>query len=72
MISDADCQTIRSMERDSVLAVRIPAKIKEAVRRAGDADHGRSLSGMVVRILEEWVIERGYLKPKPGGHRKGK
>ncbi len=55
-----------------MLAVRIPAEIKEAVRRAGDDDHGRSLSGMVVRILEEWVIERGYLKPKPVRHGKGK
>jgi hypothetical protein len=72
LTSDIDCQTIRSMERDSVLAVRIPAEIKEAVRRAGDADHGRSLSGMVVRILEEWVIEHGYLKPKLGGYGKGK
>jgi hypothetical protein len=60
------------MQRDSVLAVRIPAEIKEAVRRAGDDDHGRSMSGMVVRILEEWVIERGYLTPRPGAHQKGK
>ena len=49
------------MERDAILAVRIPAEVKEAVRRAGEADHGRSLSGMVVRILREWCVEKGYL-----------
>jgi hypothetical protein len=69
---DSICQTIAIMERDAILAVRIPAEIKDAVRRAGDDDHGRSLSGMVVRILEEWVTERGYLKAKSGGKRKGK
>ncbi|HYV49052.1 MAG TPA: hypothetical protein VFA20_29530 [Myxococcaceae bacterium] len=52
------------MERDAVLAVRIPAEVKEAVRRAGEADHGRSLSGMVVRILREWCVEKGYLAPE--------
>ena len=59
------CMTISSMERDAILAVRIPAEVKEAVRRAGEADHGRSLSGMVVRILTEWCTEKGYLQAEP-------
>ena len=44
-----------------MLNIRLPADVKEAVRRAGDDDHGRSLSGMVVRILTEWCTEKGYL-----------
>ena len=59
---DAESQTIGIMERDAILAVRIPAEVKEAVRRAGEADHGRSLSGMVVRILREWCVANGYLQ----------
>ena len=44
-----------------MLVVRLPVELKEAVRRAGEDDHGRSLSGMVVRILREWCVEKGYL-----------
>jgi len=44
-----------------MLNVRIPGDVKEAVRRAAEDDHGRSLSGMVVRILREWCAEHGYL-----------
>lgn len=52
-----------AMTRDGVLNVRIPEDVKDAVRRAGEDDHGRSMSGMVVRILSEWCIEKGYLAP---------
>ena len=44
-----------------MLVVRLPMEVKEAVRRAGEDDHDRSLSGMVVRILREWCVENGYL-----------
>jgi hypothetical protein len=64
LTDDAACLTIGNMQRDSVLAVRIPHEVKEAVRRAGEADHGRSLSGMVVRILREWCEANGYLAPE--------
>jgi hypothetical protein len=50
------------MKRDAMLIVRLPDDVKLAAKRAAEDDHGRSLSGMVVRILEEWLIERGYLK----------
>jgi hypothetical protein len=52
------------MKRDAVLNVRVPDEVKNAVRRAGEDDHGRSLSGMVVRILREWCAEKGYLEPE--------
>jgi hypothetical protein len=59
------------MERDSMLNVRIPGDLKAAVKRAADDDHGRSVSGMVVRILSEWCATNGYLKdaPKTKPHR---
>ena len=47
-----------------MLNVRIPGDVKEAVRRAAEDDHGRSLSGMVVRILREWCEANGYLAPE--------
>lgn len=53
-----------SMKRDAVLNVRVPEDVKDAVRRAGEDDHGRSLSGMVVRILREWCAQKGYLEPE--------
>lgn len=48
------------MTRDSVMNVRLPERIKEAARRAAQED-GRSLSGMVTRIMREWLSEHGYL-----------
>ena len=51
------------MKRDAVLNIRIPDDLKEAVRRAGEDDAGRSLSGMVVKILRDWAVEQKYLKP---------
>lgn len=53
------------MKRDAVLNIRLPNDVKEAVRRAGEDDHGRSVSGMVVRILTEWCVEKGYLQAPP-------
>ena len=58
----AGCITNESMERDAALNVRLPAEVKTALRRAAEDDHGRSLSGMVVRICQEWLAEAGYLK----------
>jgi hypothetical protein len=48
------------MDRDSVLNIRLPTDVKDAARRAAD-DDGRSLSGMVTRIMSEWLAEKGYL-----------
>lgn len=63
-----------SMKRDAVLNIRLPDDVKEAVRRAGEDDHGRSVSGMVVRILTEWCVKKGYLQaePRSGGPSRGR
>lgn len=60
------------MDRDETLIVRLPSAIKEGVRKAAEADHGRSMSGMVVRILSEWLTKNGHLRaesPKKKGKR---
>jgi hypothetical protein len=54
------------MERDAVLNVRLPADMKEALRVAAEDDHGRSMSGMVTRIVGEWLTATGYLRKKRG------
>jgi plasmid stability protein len=54
-----------AMERDAVLNLRVPTHVKEALKVAAAADHGRSMSGMAVRVFREWLTERGYLAPEP-------
>jgi hypothetical protein len=54
------------MERDAVLNVRVPLSMKRAVQLAAEDDHGRSMSGMVVRMLSEWLAQHGY-PVKPAG-----
>jgi hypothetical protein len=49
------------VERDEVLVVRVPGPVKAALRKAAEDDHGRTMSGMVVRILREWLLDRSYL-----------
>lgn len=44
-----------------MLNVRIPLEVKDALFKAAAEDHGRSASGMTVRILREWLTARGYL-----------
>ena len=51
------------MTRDSVMNIRLPARIKEAARRAAQED-GRSLSGMATRMMREWLTEHGYLEAR--------
>ena len=45
---------------NSAMNIRLPARIKEAARRAAEED-GRSLSGMATRMMREWLSEHGYL-----------
>ena len=54
------------MKRDAIVNVRLPEDLKRALGRAADDDHGRSLSGMVVRVLEEWLSAAGYVDSKGG------
>ncbi len=43
-----------------MLNVRVPADLKQSLRKAAKDDHGRSMSGMVTRILGEWLEAHGY------------
>jgi hypothetical protein len=63
---DATCVTMADMKRDAVLNVRLPADVKEALRRAAEDDFDRSVSGMVVRVMREWLESQGYLAGAPG------
>ena len=58
---DTICVTSSVMKRDAVLNVRLPADVKEALRKAAEDDYDRSVSGMVVRVMREWLEAQGYL-----------
>ena len=47
------------MERDDLLTFRIPAELKLALKEAAAKDE-RSMSMMAVRILREWLTEKGF------------
>ena len=49
------------MDRDASLTFRLPGKLREALQVAADAER-RSLSAMAVVILEDALVERGFLK----------
>jgi hypothetical protein len=57
------------MLRDVMINVRIPHDLKAGLQRAAEDDHGRSMSGMVVRILSEWLSQHGYFEPKAAAPR---
>lgn len=66
----AVCVTFRStMKRDAVLNIRVPTEVKDALFTASEAD-GRSMSGMTVRILREWLGAQGYLDASAAPNRK--
>lgn len=48
------------MERDAMLNVRVATDMKQSLQKAAEDDHGRSMSGMVTRILGEWLTAHGY------------
>lgn len=52
-----------TMERDAVLIMRFPADVKSALRKAADADH-RSMSGLVLKLVSDYLASEGYL-PAP-------
>jgi hypothetical protein len=52
------------MARDAVLNLRVPAEVKEALRRAAADDHDRSLSAMAGLILAQWLVDHRYLAEK--------
>jgi hypothetical protein len=51
------------MNRDTMLVVRLPQNLKEALRRAAKADH-RTMSNKVEVILREWLAANDLLTAK--------
>jgi hypothetical protein len=49
------------MDKDDVLNFRLPSDLKAALRKAAENDE-RSMSLMAVRILRDWLTEKGYYK----------
>jgi hypothetical protein len=47
--------------RDVMLGFRVTAELKKALEKAA-ADDNRSVSGLVITILIEWLKARKYLK----------
>jgi hypothetical protein len=47
------------MDKDDVLNFRVPSDLKAALRKAAENDE-RSMSLMAVRILRDWLAEKGY------------
>ena len=50
------------MVKDDVLNLRVPGDVKQALKRAAEADE-RSVSGLALKILREWLA-RNALLPK--------
>lgn len=51
--------------------MRLAPEIKAAIEHAAK-DDDRSVSGLVERILKEWLTRRGYLPPAPSGRARRK
>ena len=55
------CMTLVRMVRDEILNMRLPADVKNALKRAAEDDFGRSLSAMGVKLITEALTAQGYL-----------
>ena len=49
------------MPKTSSIAIRMEPEIREALKRAAEADQ-RSLSSMVDKVLADWAKAHGWLK----------
>jgi hypothetical protein len=56
----------RTMAKTDAISVRVPAHVKDALRREAQADH-RSLASLVMKILVEWLRRRRALE-SDGSH----
>jgi hypothetical protein len=54
-----------AMKEPTPLSFRADAKLRDALFAAAKAEH-RSVTGQILLILEQWLIEHGYL-PTPKG-----
>jgi hypothetical protein len=61
---------IGAMERDAQVVMRFPSGVKDALRRAAEADQ-RTMSTLALIILREWLEKHGHL-PKSPTRRRGK
>ncbi len=51
------------MRKDATLVVRLPADVKDALRRAAEEDE-RTVSVLVERVLRGWLREHRYIAPE--------
>ena len=68
------------MNRDDVIGVRVTREVKAALQQAAAAED-RTLSKIVERILQQWLVATGRLtsaqkdkqsKPRPRSRRRGR
>jgi hypothetical protein len=50
------------MRRTAVISIRTDEQLKKALEDAAEWD-SRSLAGLVEKILKEWCVEKGYIRP---------
>jgi hypothetical protein len=60
------------MLKDSIISVRLPSAVKEALQEAAD-DERRSLASLATIVLTDWAVAKGLLvEPKPTKKRGGR
>jgi hypothetical protein len=57
------------MTSDSILIMRFPSDVKEALRMAAQAER-RSMTNLTLVVLSDWLAERGYMA-RPGKRVRG-
>jgi hypothetical protein len=51
------------MAKDEVLNLRVPSDVKAALKHVAEADD-RSVSSLALKIIREWLADRGAPTPK--------
>jgi hypothetical protein len=51
------------MPKTTPLGVRLEQDVRDALTKAA-SDDGRSVSGLIGKILSDWLKEKGYLNGK--------
>ena len=67
-MEDAQCLTMRIIQKDDAIGFRVPAALKRALEAAAQAEH-RSLGQLCTLALTEFLERRGEW---PSGRRTGK
>jgi predicted transcriptional regulator len=58
------------MVKTDALSFRVASEVKAALERVAMADD-RSVSGLVERILRQWLVDNGHLEPSQKGEASG-